>query len=29
VPFSAALIFVHTTIDVYRDVKACVAGRAA
>jgi len=29
VPFSAALIFVHTAIDVYRDVKACVAGRAA
>jgi TRAP-type transport system small permease protein len=29
VPFSAALIFVHTAIDVYRDVKTCVAGRAA
>jgi TRAP-type C4-dicarboxylate transport system permease small subunit len=29
VPFSAALIFVHTTIDVYRGVKARAAGRAA
>lgn len=29
VPFSAALIFVHTAIDVYRDVKACFAGREA
>jgi TRAP-type C4-dicarboxylate transport system permease small subunit len=29
VPFSAALIFVHTTIDLYRDLKARAAGRTA
>lgn len=29
VPFSAALIFVHTLIDVCRDVKTYLAGRAA
>lgn len=29
VPFSAALIFLHTAIDVYRDLKARAAARAA
>lgn len=29
VPFSAALIFLHTTIQLYRDIRASVAGRAA
>jgi TRAP-type C4-dicarboxylate transport system permease small subunit len=29
VPFSAALIFMHTALDVYRDVRALAAPRAA
>lgn len=29
VPFSAALIFLHTAIHLYRDVRASVTGRAA